>query len=343
MEEKIRSIFQNRIFRLVWLLIGIYVSMKYLVPLFFPFIVAGFLTWLFLPFINFLHRKIKVGKGFLAAFLLITTGGIIVFLFWLLLERGLDFCKNFLCDLDLYKDAVCCKLEEVIVYLENRVGLEADFFETAAMDNADSFVNHIQITYLPKIMDSSITYLSSVIKIFGTMFITLIATVFLIHDYDEIRAICRKSPLCVKAMNGVQRIVDMLVRYVKAQFLIFVVISAICVCSLLLCRSGFAIIGGILTGIMDSLPFIGTGIILLPWAFIDFVKGNYIPMVIKAATYLLCMVVREVMEPRLLGKKMGVFPVAMVMAVYVGIRIYGVFGVIMGPISLLLVVDWLKN
>lgn len=343
MEEKIRGLFQNRIFRLVWLLIGIYVSMKYLVPLFFPLIVAGFLAWLMLPFINFLHCRIKINKGFLAAFFLIIIGGVIVFLLWLLVERGLDFCKNFLCDLDLYKDAVCCRMKEMTAYLEKRVGLEADFFETAAMDNANSFVNHIQITYLPKLMDSSITYLSSIIKIFGTMFITLIATVFLIHDYDEIRAVCRNSSFCVKAMNGIRRIVDMLVRYVKAQFLIFLTISAICVLSLLLCRSNFAVLGGILTGILDSLPFIGTGIVLIPWALIDFIKGNYFSSVIKAATYLLCMVVREVMEPRLLGKKMGVFPVAMVMAVYVGIRIYGIFGVIMGPISLLLVVDWLKN
>lgn len=343
MEEKIRGIFQNRIFRLVWLLIGIYVSMKYLVPLFFPFIAAGFLTWILLPFINFLHQRIKIGKGFLAAFLLITVGGILILLLWLLLERGLDFCKNFLCDLDLYKDAVCCRMKEMTAYFERRVGLDADFFETAAMNNANSFVNHIQITYLPKLMDYSITYLSSAVKIFGTLFITLIATVFLIHDYDEIQALCRKSPLCVKAMRGVRRIIDMLMRYVKAQFFIFLVISAICVFSLLLCKSSFAVFGGILTGFMDSLPFIGTGIVLIPWALIDFIKGNYMASVIKAATYLLCMIVREVMEPKLLGKKMGVFPVAMVAAVYIGIRIYGIFGVIMGPISLLLVVDWLKN
>ena len=343
MDERITRLLQNRIFRLVLLIIGIYVTMKFLVPLFFPFIVAGFLAWLMLPLINYLNRKLKIGKGFLAAFLLITVGGVLLFLLWLLIERGLDFSKDFLCDLDLYKDAICCGMKDMAGYLEKRIGLDANFLETTAFENANNFVNHMQITYLPKIMDSSITYLSSAVKIFGTLFITLIATVFLIHDYDEILSVCKKSPFCVKAMSGLRRIIDMLVRYVKAQFLIFLVISTICILSLLLSRSSFAVLGGILTGFMDSLPFIGTGIILIPWSAIDLLKGNYISSIIKIATYLLCMIVREVMEPKLLGKKMGVFPIAMVMAVYVGLRIYGIFGVIMGPISLLLVVDWLKN
>lgn len=342
MEEKVRGILQNKWFRLVWLVIGIYITMKYLVPLFFPFLTAGFLTWLLLPFINFLHRRLKFGKGFLAAFLLITVGGAVVVLLWLLMERGLDICKEFLCSLDFYKDDICCRLKDVTCYIEKRLGIDAGFLETTAMDNANNFVNHIQITYLPKIMDHSLTYLSNVVRILGTLFITMLATVFLIHDYDEIRDKCSQLPGFVKIVHGLRRIVDMLLRYFKAQFLIFLVVTAICIFSLLLCRSSFAIIGGILTGVMDSLPFIGTGIILFPWALIDFIKGDYICAVIKIAAYLLCLVVREVMEPKLLGKKMGVFPVAMVMAVYIGLHIYGIFGIILGPISLLLVVEWLK-
>lgn len=343
MEEKIRNLFQNKMFRLIWLVIGIYISMKFLVPLFFPFLAAGFLAWLFLPFICFLHQKLKIGKGFLAAFLLITLGGIFAFLLWILMEKGLDVCREFLCNLDLYKDNICFCLKDITGYLERRVGIDAEFLEIAAMDNANNLVNHIQITYLPKIMDHSLTYLANIGKVLGTLFITMLATVFLIHDYDLIREKCRQVPCFVKIFAGMRRITDMLARYFKAQFLIFLVISGICIVSLFLCRSSFSIPGGLLAGLMDSLPFVGTGIILFPWALVDFIKGDYISAVIKIAAYLLCFVVREIMEPKLLGKKMGVFPVAMVMAVYIGIRIYGISGIIMGPISLLLIVDWLKN
>ena len=67
---------------------------------------------------------------------------------------------------------------------------------------------------------------------------------------------------------------------------------------------------GLFTGFMDMLPFIGTGLVLMPLAFWQILNGYYTKAVICVILYVICALSREFMEPKLIGEKMGIFPVA---------------------------------
>ena len=101
--------------------------------------------------------------------------------------------------------------------------------------------------------------------------------------------------------------------------------------------NSYALLAGILIGFLDALPFIGTGTVLLPWAVVELIRGKIWRAVAYVILFLICNSTRDFLEPRLLGEKLGVYPIVIAVVVYAGICIFGAFGVLLGPLMLLII------
>ena len=88
-----------------------------------------------------------------------------------------------------------------------------------------------------------------------------------------------------------------------------------------------------------ALPLFGAGAILLPWAFLCAVGGQWRNALILAGLYLACYFIRQYLEARYMGSKVGLSALETLAAVYVGLELFGFFGFILGPLGLLLVED----
>ena len=97
------------------------------------------------------------------------------------------------------------------------------------------------------------------------------------------------------------------------------------------------VLWGILAGVLDALPFIGTGIVLMPLALVQLFQGSYGRAVVCLVLYAACVFLRETLEPRLIGKRMGISPIAVLTAVYAGIRLFGLWGIIKGPLGFMII------
>lgn len=338
MEEKLKKLFLNKTTKIIGSILLVYAFMRFLVPLFFPFLIAAYIAFLLHPMIRFLHRKLKIGKGFLAAGFLTIIGGFIGILVWLIITWGLNTFKVFLCNLDAYQDVAGCILLDCSNFLEERTGIDSGYFESEITKNANVFINNLQITYLPKLMDHSFYYLANLAQLFGVILITFISTVFLVRDYEMIVEKCKKNQHCTKIVTLLRTVAATLCNFIKAQFLIYLVVSSVCIGALFLCKSKYALIIGAVTGILDVFPFVGTAIVFIPWAIFDLLEGNIICAVIKLAACLLTILLRQILEPKLMGDKMGIAPIVMVMSVYLGAKIFGMMGIVMGPVALVLII-----
>ena len=90
---------------------------------------------------------------------------------------------------------------------------------------------------------------------------------------------------------------------------------------------------------LDVLPFIGTGVVLVPMALWQLLNGHYVRMAVCLLLYAACIVIREFLEPKLIGNRMGIAPVLMLLAIYAGIRLFGVGGIIKGPLALIVIYE----
>ncbi|MEG2353255.1 MAG: AI-2E family transporter [Clostridium sp.] len=129
---------------------------------------------------------------------------------------------------------------------------------------------------------------------------------------------------------------------------IFIIESKLIVLFTLETIVGFIILGvdnaillGIICGILDLLPYIGTSLVFIPLILNEVLKGNYIIVVGLTALYLILMITRQIMETKFIGDKLNIHPLALIISVYIGIKIFGILGVFIGPMYVITVKEFI--
>ena len=88
----------------------------------------------------------------------------------------------------------------------------------------------------------------------------------------------------------------------------------------------------LLTALVDAVPLLGTGTILLPWTLVSLMSGEPVRAVGLLGIYVTALITRSALEPKLLGRQLGLDPLAALTALYMGYRIWGFAGMILAPI-----------
>lgn len=135
-----------------------------------------------------------------------------------------------------------------------------------------------------------------------------------------------------KYLPALKRIRKALGGWLKAQLKLSAVTWLVVTVGFLLLRITYAPLWAALVALVDAVPLLGTGTVLLPWALICFLKGNTVRAVGLAALFAVSLVTRTVLEPRLVGKQLGIDPLLTLLALYLGYRFWGILGMLVTPI-----------
>ncbi len=132
-------------------------------------------------------------------------------------------------------------------------------------------------------------------------------------------------------------IISYIKAYVKTQGKLFLIISLICVPVLMFSGIQGGWLLGILAGILDFFPIFGTGIVLVPTALWQFLEKDYLPGIVCSVLFLVCAVLREILEPKFLGQAIKLPSIGIWISIYAGIQLFGTSGIFKGPIGYLLI------
>ena len=121
-------------------------------------------------------------------------------------------------------------------------------------------------------------------------------------------------------------------RWLKAQLIMLTITFAALAAAFLLLRIDYALLLALATAIIDALPVLGTGTVLLPWAAWAFLTGKTPLGIGLAVTYGAVTVLHESIQAKLLGDQLGLHPLATLLSIYVGFQVWGVAGMIVFPI-----------
>lgn len=133
-------------------------------------------------------------------------------------------------------------------------------------------------------------------------------------------------------LQTAQKIKHSLLGWLLAQIkLIGLTFLVLCIGFLLL-RITPAPLWAFLIALIDALPILGTGTILIPWSILCLIRGNVIRGIALAAIYVIAMLLRSILEPRLVGKQLGLDPLVTLLTIYVGYRLWGFAGMILAPV-----------
>lgn len=166
-----------------------------------------------------------------------------------------------------------------------------------------------------------------------------VAAYFLIRDHRWISTQMLKAlPPSMRPQYQAAKydIVNGTLGFLKAEFLLVGMTAAITTVGLLLLGIRYGVLVGIGAGLLDLIPYLGPTAILGPWIVIAWILGQHIVAIKLTFVLLAVALARQMLEPRLVGSNMGLHPLAAVVALYLGIRVFGASGVVIGPITALM-------
>jgi predicted PurR-regulated permease PerM len=125
--------------------------------------------------------------------------------------------------------------------------------------------------------------------------------------------------------------------FFRTQLLIMGLTCLICGTGLYLLGNPYAVLLGVLIGLLDALPVFGTGTVFIPWIIFSVFSRKFVYAAGLTAIYILCYFLREILEARLMGGHMGIAPLEMLISMYIGLALFGVTGFILGPFAFMVI------
>ena len=328
---------QNKYTALLLISGAVYLFLRFISPLVTPVLIAGLFLTYFYPAFDDIQKKTRIKKQYLASALLLLICTILIIIVWmggsLLFQKiplwinGLDELQK---DFEGMVELVCKKMGKVLKLDTGRLK-ENLFYQT------DALIERFRGEYLPTVIGESWKYVKQMISIIAVLVVTMIATILLAKDYDELLERMGKNKESRMVLMIFLKIIRYIVTFIKAQTCIMGVVGGICTVVLLIAKVENAVFLGILAGGLDALPFVGTGIVLLPLGFWQLLGGHYVRAATCVLAYVLAVLSREFLEPKLIGKRLGVFPVVILISVYAGLKLFGIWGIVKGPLGVVVI------
>ena len=126
---------------------------------------------------------------------------------------------------------------------------------------------------------------------------------------------------------------NVFLKYLKAQLIIGGIIFALLLTGFLLLKIDYAFLLAIITALVDVVPVLGTGTILIPLALYNFLTQNISLGWGIVVLYGIALLARQLCEPKIVGEKLGIHPLATIFSIYIGMKLFGILGLVFGPIT----------
>lgn len=167
--------------------------------------------------------------------------------------------------------------------------------------------------------------------------LTVMGTYYLTADRARILAAFRRL-LPVELRGRLSEIRQNLFRtlflQMKSQLAVSMLGMAFLTLAFAIYRIPYGLLLGVSIGLADALPVVGAGLFLIPWSLVSFLAGQTRDGVFLACAYVGVVVIRQVAEPRIVGKNLGLHPLLTMVAIYAGYRLLGAAGLLAGPVLL---------
>lgn len=334
--------------RLLLAAAGVLAAVKLLpavASLFLPFLLAFGMAALLNPLVRWIQRKLNWSRSLTALVTVLilvglVVGGLVALLYGLGREV-VSLAQNW----ETLFDQVLTGLEELEgMFARFQTLLPADL-TLATQDLGDKLVGWVQRS-VSSGLSASTQYITDKAMAAPGFFLGLVmflmATYFLSAEYPYLRTrmiqhtddralhfLAQMKKTVVAAFGG----------YLKAQVLLSVGVFFILLAGFLITGQSYALLLALGLAVLDFIPLLGSGTVMIPWAVIAFLTRNYPTAIAVILIWSVIAVFRRMAEPKVVGDQTGLSPVLSLVSIYAGMKVGGVMGMILGPIVVLVVLN----
>jgi len=318
------------------LILGLgYIAIKYILPLLMPFVIGVIIAVLFRKIIDYIEKKIRIKRTFVSIIILIIFYGLLAFIISIIGAKAFTFLKNLFGQLpDLYRYTIEPALDKAADNIIDQFPDIKPYVEDFLLNISDtifSFVKNASATVISKITGLAGMVPSLLIK----LIFTIVSSFFFTIDYYKI------SDFIMRQFNGsskelVIRLKDKgigtIAKFIRAYMAILTITFAELSIGFLILNIPNPFLFGAMIAIIDIMPILGTGAVLLPWAIIALLLGNAKIGIGMFILYVIITAVRQAIEPKIVGGQIGLHPIITLILMYVGAKLMGVLGLLLLPV-----------
>ena len=332
----------KRLFVFIFTILGIYLAFK-LAIFYMPFFIAFIISLILDPAIRFLASKTTLPRKTSAVMILTIVSILAIGFISLGIVSIISESSNLLQGLNEYIEKIYLKCNSILSGFETKkIKLPEGFLEFINTSSQDLL--QMGSGWLRSTLGAILQWLTSLPSIFIYVGITLVSTYFICTDkfsiLDQIEHHMPRNWI-TKFLKNLRKIIASIGNYFKAE-LILVTISFIITLiglyfmNLLGMNVKYPLLAALAIGFVDALPILGSGTVLIPWAIISAVDGDIKLAISLLALLAIISIVRQLMEPKVISKQIGIHPICTLIAMYTGYKSIGILGLLLGPIVLII-------
>ena len=333
----------NIMVSLVILLLCIFLVPR-LVLFFMPFVIGWIISCIANPFVVFLERKLKIRRK---------AGTVVVIICVIAAVSGIGYglgvvlwrqVSGFIEEVPSMWETVKHDFDNLGILINQYIGVRAPKFADALNDLGNTIGE--MITDLPKSLNVSTfegmgSMVGNIASVIISIIMCMLSAYFFIADRDWVTTFVSKvlpenithkydvfSSSLKQAVGG----------YFKAQFRIEIWMYVLLLVGLTVLKVRYSLLIALLMAFLDFLPFFGTGIVLVPWAVVTLIGGNYLRAIGFLVIWGAGQLFRQLIQPKIMGESIGMEPIPTLFLRFIGYRIAGVGGMLIAvPLGIIVV------
>ena len=335
----------NVLFIGLWIILGILLG-KIVFQYLLPFVIAWIVAFLMQKPAEIISSKIGIKKGNVAAFLsalaYIVTAALISFI----IVKIFGFADSVLTQFERFSDSIMFFFDEV----ETVIYRIFEIFYPTGDNTANKITEKIFTEFLEKasvfLSDTVTNIIKTAPSFLFSSIVALAATCYIAKDFEGLKGFL-KGLCSKKTIMNIVKIKDILKNCILKMLVGYLILMAVTffevTIGLMLLRIKRAVLIGFLVALIDILPVLGVGAVLIPWGVFNIITGNTFLGIGLFGLYIFITIIRNFAEPKIVGKNMGINPLFILFTMFFGFKVLGVAGLLIFPVTFIVVIKYYKS
>lgn len=346
MEQQSRKNFLINTFYFVTIAAIIFVFCKFMLRFLLPFVVGGAVALLVQKPAIFISSKLKIKGSLVAGALALAVFLGVAALVFFILFRAVGTAAGFF-------EELAANTEMLTAFFGNLKNFAASYFEKLPKKFTDLLsvfyedaVNRL-MTSLTSMLSSAAGYtVKQAPQFLLSCVVAAASACYIAADFNKlikfVRGFCGRK-IYDNAVKIKNILVNSVFKFAKGYLIILGITFTELFLGFTVLQIKYALVLAAVIAVIDILPVLGTGTVLIPWAAVEFIMGNTAKGAGIVILHLVITVVRNFAEPKIIGKQMGIKPLFTLLAMFIGIKLFGIAGIFILPITLIVVIEYYRE
>lgn len=321
-------------------LVVVYFSVKYILVWLLPFVIGLVAAIILQHPVAYLTEKTRLSRGLCAVtlvlLLLVLLFAILGVIMWAIVDEAPGLVKwitDITPDVKNTFDKVSVWLSGMTTYLPENFKSAIEGAPAKVVDAVVSWITNFATSFAGRIInDGPGLLIASIFSIVASCYIT--------KDYHKITRfiLCQLSDRKKELVISVKRLfVTNILKMLRGYMIIMFITFLELLIGLLILRVDYAPAIAAFIAVLDILPVLGTGTVLIPWTLISLLMGNYMLGIGLIILYVVITIIRNIIEPKIIGDQVGLPPIVTLVAMYVGLKVFGFIGMLLVPVTIIII------